>query len=495
MWMGVGFYTYFASRGLPLIVAAWGLYLLIWNRQLWTAIWKGLTLALLIAALLGLPLAITLWQQPEAETRVSEVARPLHDARQGDFSTLARYSLTTLSMFTHNGDEEWLYNVPHRPVFGIPGGILFWAGIVTALRGAFGPSHDPRMALLLLWIGAGITPGALSVPAASLGHTILAQPVAMILPALAITGAGRWLAEPSSSLVQPWWASHSASRLGLHAATILVGALIFLGWEGVRGIRDYFSVWPADPFNRVLHHSDLHEAASWLNAQPSNRNVAIGSFLVERWDQQVMKLDLQGEGWRVRAFDPRVAYIQIPGGGIAVLPEYLAGGWGTAYLGSSIPLDTPYAAHVVEPPDDSSSAAIAQFENGLALRTVEAAAEGSFLVVLTTWRVEVPLVLPPFPLMSKPPVPGEDGTPRLAAFVQLLDSSGRRVAGADGLGVDPYTLYPGDVFVQRFDVPFADVPAGSYVLIVGLYNPASGERHQDGLTGLDYVSAGAWQRP
>jgi hypothetical protein len=39
------------------------------------------------------------------------------------------------------------------------------------------------------------------------------------------------------------------------------------------------------------------------------------------------------------------------------------------------------------------------------------------------------------------------------------------------------------------------VPAGSYVLIVGLYNPASGERHQDGLTGLDYVSAGAWQRP
>jgi hypothetical protein len=45
---------------------------------------------------------------------------------------LSRYSLITLGMFTHEGDEEWLYNIPHRPVFGIVGGILFWAGVGIA---------------------------------------------------------------------------------------------------------------------------------------------------------------------------------------------------------------------------------------------------------------------------------------------------------------------------------------------------------------------------
>ncbi len=476
--LGVGFYTYFAARGVPLIVIAWGVYLFLWARPLWRKTWRGLLVMLAVAALLAAPLVVILLRQPEAEARVAELAQPIDDARQGDFSTLGRYALTTLSMFTHDGDDEVLYNVPHRPVFGPLGALLFWAGVGLALVRSFGPSRDERHAFLLLWLGAGLAPGALSVPAASLGHTILAQPVAMIFPALALGEGARWLVK--------------AGRPQQARAALLAGALVLVGWEGARGIHDYWFVWPEDSFNRVLHHSDLHEAARWLNAQEETRQVAIGGFLNERWDQQVMALDLEGDGWAVRAFDPRAAAIMLPGGGVAVLPAYLSEGWGVERLGERIDLDAPYALYWVEEPPPAGDD-LARFENGLALSEVQAEETPDGLEVVTGWRVARALDLPPFHLLSKPPAPDEDDTPRLAIFVQLLDGSGQRVAGADGLGVDPYTLRPGDAFYQRFVVDLAEVPPGSYRLTAGLYDPATGARWPiEG--GGDTVDLGEWAR-
>lgn len=480
LFMGIGFYTYFASRGVPLIVIAWGSYLLVWRRDLWRRLWRSLLATLLVAGLLAVPLIVALRQQPEAEARIAELAKPIDDARIGDFSTLGRYTLTTLSMFTHDGDDEVLYNVPHRPVFGLLGGLLFWIGVVMGVIRALGRHRDERLAFLLLWFAAGLAPGALSVPAASLSHTLLAQPPAMIFPALTLAGAAGWLSQ------QPAFRQTAAG-------TLLGAALVFLGWEAIRGPYAYFVVWPADPFNRVLHHSDLHEAADWLNANADTRDLAIGGFLLERWDQQVMKLDLRGDDWRVRAFDPRQAAIFLPDGGIALLPEYLDDGWGVERLGDPILRDAPYSLYRIQPPP--ALPPIARFANGLALLDTRVETAPDRLSVTLTYRVERPLDLPPFPLFSKPPAPGEDDTPRLAIFVQILDAGGQRLAGADGLGVDPYTLYPGDVFIQQFEIDITSLPPGAYRLVTGLYNPATGQRHADTFTGLDVFDLGVWSPP
>jgi hypothetical protein len=349
---------------------------------------------------------------------------------------------------------------------------------------ALGRVRDLRMAFLLLWLAAGIAPGALSVPAASLGHTILAQPAAMILPALAMTETRRFLAKEQTSPYR------------LDAIAIVSLAVIFLSWEAIRGVYDYFAIWPDDPFNRVLHHSDLHEAAQWLNDQAETGNVAIGSLLTERWDQQAMMLDLEGGRWRVRAFNPASAYIQIPDGGIAVLPEYLVGGWGATFLGEALSSDAPYALYRVNSPDPAEAkSTLAEFDNGLTLALAHVEQVGGSLVVITTWRVDQALDLPPFPLLSKPPTPGEDDTPRLAIFIQLLDAAGQRAAGFDGLGVDPYTLAPGDVFVQRAEIAVSGLPSGSYEVVIGLYSPATGQRRLVRPSGADRVLLQSWQAP
>jgi hypothetical protein len=496
--MGIGFYTYFASRGLPLILIAWMGYLLVWRRDLWSRYWRGLLVVVTIAIMLAMPLAITLARQPQAEARVSEVARPVREALAGDFSMLGRYTLITLSMFTHDGDEEALYNIPHRPVFGLLGGTLFWCGVAISASRALGRARDPRYAFLLLWLGAGLTPGLLSVPAASLGHTILAQPVSMMMPALALTNIWNWLAGQD---VPPAFLKKHLSE-GRGKATIEAAALtltlIFIGWEGIRSVYDYWVIWPSLPTVRELHHSSLHEAARWLNEHPGNQNVAIGGYLVERWDQQVMRIELKDEGWHVRAFNPRQAYLLIPGGGIAVMPDYLQHQWGDDRLGPVIPVVANYLMREIEPPEEWGQAPpLAHFNNGLALIDVriEGVIEGVGLSVITGWRVDQPLDLPPFPLMSKPPAPGQDPRPRLAIFVQLLDGNGQWAAGADGLGVDPYTLLTGDVFFQQSVIELDDVPPGTYQVIIGLYNPVTGERRLDELTGRDRFEQGNWQRP
>jgi hypothetical protein len=150
---------------------------------------------------------------------------------------------------------------------------------------------------------------------------------------------------------------------------------------------------------------------------------------------------------------------------------------------------------VDSPAPEAANGTLARFDNGLTLALAHIEQVDGPLVVITTWRVDQTPDLPPFPLLSKPPAPGEDDRPRLAIFIQLLDASGQRVAGFDGLGVDPYTLVEGDVFVQRSEIVVSDLPSGSYKIVIGLYNPATGQRRLVVPSGADHVPLQSWQAP
>ena len=199
--MGLGFYTYFAGRGVPLILLAFMGVVWLLKRPLFHKQWRGWLMMLVATAVLAVPLIINLQGQPASEGRVAELAVPLVEARQGNLEPLREYVVTTLSMFHATGDNEWLYNIPNRPIFGTLSAIFFWAGVLFALGCFLRPFwrrlrkqpesnvHTNRAlaaAFLLIWWLAGIAPAFISVPPASLGHTILAQPATYILAALPI---------------------------------------------------------------------------------------------------------------------------------------------------------------------------------------------------------------------------------------------------------------------------------------------------------------------
>jgi 4-amino-4-deoxy-L-arabinose transferase-like glycosyltransferase len=99
LFLGLNFYTYFASRGVPLILLALVIYLALFQRPLFKRSWPGFLLTAAAAAVLAVPLIITLSQQPESEGRVAELAVPLVEAQAGNFEPLGQHILRTSSMF------------------------------------------------------------------------------------------------------------------------------------------------------------------------------------------------------------------------------------------------------------------------------------------------------------------------------------------------------------------------------------------------------------
>lgn len=478
VWIGLGFYVYFASRGVPLILLAFGGYLLLVARPLLWRHGRGLLLMFALAALLALPLFITLGRQPESEARVGELAVPLVEARAGNLAPLQDHVITTLSMFHNDGDDEWLYNIPGRPVFGLWEALFFWMGVTLAAfyallplwrlgqallkRGRPGPAlsaGEPALAaaFLLIWWLAGISPGFVSVPPASLGHTILAQPAAFVLLALPVWQIRRWARRREAD-------GRGAARwapVGL--ALLLLIAIAARDWPG------YFGQWPARGMVRFLYRANIHDVADYVNKNPDLTDFAVAGLLAGPWDKVALQMGLDRDtAVSPRWFNPERALFLKPAWSFTGYPQVPH-----AYAGAFTAVDQAGAYQLAQAGQNLDLAGAACFQNGLCL--VATTYDPQTGVLELGWQASRPLDLPPFQLISNPPPPGVDARPRLLVFAQLLAADGRFLGGDDGLWVDPYSLQPGDIFLQqhRLAPPADALPA---VAAFGLYDPVTGAR-------------------
>jgi len=481
--LGLSLYTYPAARLLPILLAFFGLYLALFHREHLRAAWRGYGLALAIAALLVVPLLLAIVagrseaaaQGIGADARLSQLARPIRALQAGDPGPLLETAWLTLNMFHATGDPEWLYNVADRPLFNPVGGLLLWAGLLISLR----RWRRPRHFLLLLWFGFGLLPTVLSVPPASLSHSIMIQPLTYLLPVLALEESWRWVTR------------RFARPAGSPAAFALVALLLFLLPNAWRDLRDYFGRWPRESLVRFLYRADYRDAARYLDARPEVRDWAVGSLLMGPWDRLALQVDGRRDDLMVRLFNPQRALVYVAGQPplSLLLPSYPR---------PSPPIErrlqasrrpyparlTPPLAHYLLTPDPlfEREEPVGRFANGLDLVAVTweqgvEPAPGREALLVTAWRVAEPLQLPPMPIVANPPPPNVYAGPRLAVFTHLLDADGTPLVGDDGLWVDPLTLRPGDRFLQVHPLPLPpDAPPGPYTVEVGLYDPFTGER-------------------
>ena len=486
LFLGLGFHSYFASRGAPLIPAAFVVYLALVAPGALRGRWRGLLVMAVVAGLVALPLYLAIAAQPAAEARVGELALPLIEARAGDFGRLLDHAAAALLMPVAGGDPEWLYNVPERPIFGPAGGAAFWLGVglagwwaarpaVARLRNRLSSEkHGPSKrswaaAFLLIWWLVGISPTVLSVPPASLGHAMLAQPAFYLLAGLPVGALAGWA---RLTPARRGWAA------GLLAALLLVAT-------AARDLPAYFGQWPARGMVRYLYRADIEDVADFVlrdPAAPWPTDFGITGLLAGPWDRVALELALGGrDDVRPRWYDPRRALLLWPDISFSGYP-----GLESPYAGLFEPLPAggllrgDYTLARVAPTVTPAlagqgflSEAPLCFANGLCWTAAVYDATGGQLEL--EWRVGSPLALPPLPLISNPPPPGVYSGPRLYVFAQLVDGDGAFLVGDDGLWVDPQTLQPGDVFLQRHLLP---APAGARpaAVLFGLYDPMTGER-------------------
>lgn len=498
--LGATLYTYTASRLLPVLVILLVAYLVLFHRERLRGQWRGMAVAVVVAALMVAPLAVAIAQGRTgraiegigADARVTELARPLRALQEGELEPLVTSIVKTLGMFHASGDPEWLYNIPGRPVFGLLGGTLLWMGVGLCLL----RWREPRYVFLLMWLGLGLSPAFVSTPPASVGHTIVAQPVAYILPALALTKIGQRLVLRQRLRIQD---RRSRQWPTSAAVGLLLGAFVIS--NGIRDLRDYFAIWPERGMVRFLYRADQREAAEYLNGRSEITNVAIGSGLMGPWDRVALEIDLEREQVAPRLFNPERALVWTAG---EDPPIVLLTSWPdpSGPVGDMLGAGRYVTPHVQlhRPSLDKTPQSLVmetQFENGLSLEAAqwvddEPPSPGQEAGLLTVWHVLEPLDLPPVPIVAQPPPPKTYSGPRLAVFTHLTDRDGRVLDTDDGLWVDPLTLQPGDRFVQihHLRVP-ADSSAEPSAVEVGLYDPKTNRRWQalsaGGLPGADRV--------
>ncbi len=489
--LGVSLYTYPAARLLPLILGAFFVYLFLFHRRHAQLHWRGCVLALALTGLLAIPLTIAVMQGRSAaaaegigaDARLAELAVPLRELRAGNVEPLLRHVVGTLGMFHATGDPEWLYNIPGRPVFGLLGGLIFWCGVTIAMvRWRY-----PRHVLMLLWLAAGLLPAFVSVPPASLSHTILAQPVVYLFPLVTFFEMRFWFHR-----MRGRWRSWVAG------GSILLCA-VFLLVNAARDLRDYFWIWPRRGMVRFLYRANYRDAAHLLDAHPAWSGVAMYSDLMGPWNRLALDVDMRRSDAKVRLFDPQRAlvYPQETGAETArlimpfdaaahpwveglLLTHWEAVDWGQQ-PDEALPFQI-YHHISLEPSWEWDSLTCypldRSFANGLLLSAwCVSPLDGDVLQLLFAWSVTEALDLPHPAIVANPPPPGVYRGPRLSVFVHLLDESGSLLDSDDGMWVDPYTLHRGDRFVQCHAL---DVPAGAMErtpsLAVGLYDPLDGQR-------------------
>jgi 4-amino-4-deoxy-L-arabinose transferase-like glycosyltransferase len=461
--LSAALYTYFAARAVPLILLAVAIYLFMFHRALFRARWRLLALIAGVTVGLVAPLAVAIARTPQGEARLGQVGAPLADLLRGDPTNVLRNAAETLAMPAFTGDPEYLYNIPGRPVFETLGVALFVVGVGLSLW----HWRQPRSAFLIVWLVGGLAPAFVSTPSASLGHTIAAQPVVYLFPAVAVAAMG-----------QRMMATARKARPRLQRAATLTGpalAAVFLIITAGRDLRDYFIRWPALPQVRFLYRADLHDAAPALRRLPPHSDLGLASATLQPADALALMLETPGLGLQPRVFAPARAW-PFPAETVPVLLRESA--WPIDF--GQAPLAGDYALRPASLAERGQPAVplMASFQNGwvcigYTLAGSHSAAGALSLRLDTYWLVGPSFVAPPprpVDVLSGLPLP-------LKFFSHLLNPDGHDLAGDDRLDIDPATLRAGDTFVQVFVLePPAGSAPGDYAVQIGLYDPASGVR-------------------
>jgi 4-amino-4-deoxy-L-arabinose transferase-like glycosyltransferase len=494
--VGSSIYTYLSSRFLPLVFLLYYLYQAIRMRRLLLPAGGrrsggtlGLALLLVVGTIVFVPLGYYFYTHPGTfATRAGQVNDLRFIIWSGDFGPLLNDTLRTLGMFGQQGDPSWRYNAAGRPIFDLPGVLLFYFGVgvclvragKAVLRGdgsqgdlSVATTHRANIlpaadggegagtpeAFCLIWLFVMLVPGFITGESPHFLRVIGALPVTYIL-----WGVG---------LVLAWdLVRGRLGRWGRNA--FLIGFVAWLALTVWWTYRDYFNVWAGAEEARYIYGADFGEMARYLKRTHYRSNLYISAEYYKDLDRFRFDLLMNRRMSGVKWFDGRRSLVLPP-------PERDED---TLYLfPASAPAQPALARRALRPVEDvGPGSAFSAYRprpdaDLAATYPVDAnlvdvvhitgvdlegpAQAGRQLGVILYWQV----------------IRGVVQNLNLTFFIHLVDEHGYLWAQADANDYAPADWRPGDRVLQwvELDLP-PDMPPRRYRLVAGMFDLSSGER-------------------
>lgn len=257
---GAVYYTYLASRVTPAVLGLFGLYLILWHREVVSRNMRGILVAAAVGLVVLSPLALFFIQNPVAfGARAGQVLTP---------EGLGQNVQATAGMFFFRGDADPRDNLPGRALLDPILALLFLVGIVVSLR----RWRQPPYALLLIWFAVLTAPAILTEFAPNFRRSIGALPAVILFCAIGadafLSLAGRVLdSTPGHAQPSPWLAP-GILLLGLAASSI-------------GSIYAYFGIWAKDPGLFYSFDAGLLQVAQNLHARPPGERLYLSPAYVD----------------------------------------------------------------------------------------------------------------------------------------------------------------------------------------------------------------------
>lgn len=450
--IGLNLYTYLAARLFPVAIAIIFAFFILFDRGRRLDRLTQLVVTVAAAVMAFLPLGVYFAGHPQAFlTRIQQVA-PQADQLSALIENIGR----ALGMFFISGDPYIRFNLPDRPLFPAAWGALFALGVIVALIGVWRGRTLQRRGAYFSAIVIGLImllPTALAVNEISPSNlrAIGLMPGVFVFPAL---GAW-WLLRQQRAR----WPATPRPLMWL----ILLTAAVETGWT-------YFGVYVKEPQLYVQSDGDLADIARWLNTTDlGGEQVYVAALhyrhptvaaLSDRYgaikwltgDQTIVlpakpaylifsRLALPDQAWLQRFLPPAdlIASPTAPDGQTNYLIYHIAA---APNLTPQVETDVNYGniirliGYDLEPMIDRSAR------------------------VTLYWRV------------LNPPDRGDYST-----FAQLRDARGFEWGQTGSFAYPSEEWTPGEVIVQRLDVPAAaGAPPNDYELRVGWLSQSADAR-------------------
>ncbi len=489
---GLTAYTFLSGRGFPIVVFLFLAYAALIHRAQLIAHWRPLFVYCILMLGLTAGLFAYLYAHPELDYHVGDLGSQSWLAR-GDWNALAPQMLNTLGMFTFSGDMNWVRNIPGRPAFPGPEGLLFYLGIALCVWRWRKPEYVLPLFVLATFLG----PNLIVDNPPWFTRSIGILPGLLVLPVLPVEWAWTRIAQ--------WQIS---SRIWANASCALLVGILGISIYA-RTATDMFQVWidnpgvywmtlafydsagkyvnqsaDSSPFNYVMDYYTEwreHNVARVVQRKDVALRFSVNDALVFPDDPRGARVAFQAEGAPALALLTPFLDLDAP---IYLDPRVDSGGRRLlrVYALPRARLDEHLVRAQTNPvflPDSNLPAGssirasdLLQFL-GYEILNPDARPPND-LNVLTYWRV-----------LKRPP--------EIAVFVHLLDTNGRIVAQSDKFDPVLDTLAPGDMVVQLHAMPLsANTPGGVYRLELGAYTRAE-VKNLPLSTGTDRVWLQTWQ--